>query len=457
MNTEFDNIILKKLTHSGEYFSKIMPILKADYFGDLGNQELFKLVKSYYGEYRQVPTLTELVGSVKNVSNAEVRKEIINSLHAINNTDEVQNVQYMLNETVVWVKDALYLQALQIGSDGLMNKDDDLKLKAQQLMDERSKISIDTDLGLDLDDIDAMIEYYSERNAGILTHHKELNKRLGPGFLPGTLSVILAASGIGKSLLMTDLISGMVKDGKNCLLVSLEMADKEIMKRVHANAMGLPVNSLLDLSKNEDEIAQILKSRSVIDKQQVLDAYHKMKKDNNCGKLFVKDYPSGSFSPLMLEQLVESYKIEQDIEFDIVFVDYIGIMKSDLLTPGAGLYSYVKSIAEETRSVAKKLGVSIVSASQLNRCFSIDTFINGANKLAGEINCGDVVNTIDNQNEVVNIAPVEKMQGYKIKLKSGKEIICSANHKFPTRHGTMTINVGLEPGIKLCSDINEKT
>ena len=93
----------------------------------------------------------------------------------------------------------------------------------------------------------------------------------------------------------------------------------------------------------------------------------------------------------------------------------------------------------------------------MNRCFSIDTFINGANKLAGEINCGDVVNTIDNQNEVVNIAPVEKMQGYKIKLKSGKEIICSANHKFPTRHGTMTINVGLEPGIKLCSDINEKT
>ena len=33
----------------------------------------------------------------------------------------------------------------------------------------------------------------------------------------------------------------------------------------------------------------------------------------------------------------------------------------------AGLYSYVKSIAEETRAVAKKLHVPIISASQLNR------------------------------------------------------------------------------------------
>ena len=59
-----------------------------------------------------------------------------------------------------------------------------------------------------------MIEYYSERLVGIRTQHKELNKRIGPGFLPKTLSIILAAQGIGKSLLKTDLISGMIKNKK---------------------------------------------------------------------------------------------------------------------------------------------------------------------------------------------------------------------------------------------------
>lgn len=361
----FEPILLRKLTHNGEFFGKTFPILKTKYFNDIGNQHLFDLIKEYYGQYRALPSLTELVAAVKNVSNAEIRAEVVKSLQEISKTEEVANMEFMIDETVSWVKDAMYLEALQVGSDGLMKKDDDMKLKAQEIMNEMVKISVDTDLGLDFDDIEAMIEYYSERMLGIKSTHKELNKRLGPGFLPGTLSVILAASGVGKSLLMTDLISGMIKDGKNILLISLEMADKEIMKRVHANAMDLPINSLLDLSKTDGELAQL--ERPVIDKAQVLAAYNKLKTSGKCGKFFVKDYPSGSFSPLMLEQLVESYKIEKNIEFDIVFVDYLGIMKSDLLSPAAGLYSYVKSIAEETRAVAKKLNLPIVSASQLNR------------------------------------------------------------------------------------------
>lgn len=370
LETDFENILIKKLTNSGEFFGKVIPIIKPKYFEKIGNQELFKLVKEYYSEYRSIPSLQELVTKVKNVPNETIRSEIITSLRTTNAVAEITNVEFMLDETVKWVKDAIYIEALQYGSDGLMKKDDDLKLKAKKLFEEMAKVSIDSDLGLDFDDIDTMIEYYSERMIGIRTQHKELNKRLGPGFLPGTLSLILAASGIGKSLLMTDLISGMIKKGKNVLLVSLEMADKEIMKRVHANAMDLPINSLIDLSKTEGELKRVEKedpTHIFVDKEKIKSAYNKMKTDGNCGKFFIKDYPAGSFSPLMLEQLVESYRIEKGIEFDAVFVDYMGIMKSDLVSPSAGLYSYIKSIAEELRATAKKLEVAIISASQLNR------------------------------------------------------------------------------------------
>jgi len=188
---------------------------------------------------------------------------------------------------------------------------------------------------------------------------------LGAGFLPGTLSVILAAQGIGKSLLMTDLISGIFVNTKNVLLVSLEMLGSEVMKRVHANSMDLPINSLIDLSKTEKELNEL--TRRVVTKEQIIEAHTRVKAQGNCGKLFIKNYPAGSFSPLMLEQLIESFKIEKNIEFDIVFVDYLGIMKSDLLTPSAGLYSYLKSIGEEVRAVADKQKVPIISANQLNR------------------------------------------------------------------------------------------
>lgn len=428
--TEFEPILLKKLTHNGEFFGKVMPILKKKYFSDIGNQELFNLVKEYYNEYRNIPSLTELVAKVKNVSNAEIRAEIIKSLQSISATEEVANVDFMCDETVSWVKDAMYMEALQVGSDGLMKKDDNLKLKAQQIMDERAKISIDTDLGLDFDDIDAMIEYYSERMTGIRTQHKELNKRLGPGFLPGTLSVILAASGVGKSLLMTDLISGMIKDNKNILLISLEMSDKEIMKRVHANAMDLPINALLDLSKTQGELDKL--DRPIVTKEMVLSAYNKMKTDGSVGKFFVKDYPSGSFSPLMLEQLVDSYKIERGITFDAIFVDYIGIMKSDLLSPSAGLYSYVKSIAEEIRATAKKLSVPIISASQLNR--SATNNIDDADNSA----VSDSMGTVMTADFMLFLLQNEEM-------KDKKEIVCKiTKNRFAGRTDTWMMNIDYE-------------
>jgi len=428
---EFEPILLKKLTHNGEFFGKVMPILKSKYFVDIGNKELFKLVKEYYSEYRNIPSLTELVAKVKNVSNAEIRAEIIKSLQSLNATDEVQNIDFMCDETVQWVKDAMYMESLQIGSDGLMKKDDALKLKAKAIMEDMAKVSIDSDLGLDFDDIDSMIEYYSERHTGIKTAHKELNYRLGPGFLPGTLSVILAASGVGKSLLMTDLISGMIKKGKNCLLISLEMADKEIMKRVHANAMDLPINSLIDLSKTKGELDKIT-DRPILDKEQILSAYNRMKTSGDCGKFFVKDYPSGSFSPLMLEQLVESFKIEKNIEFDIVFVDYLGIMKSDLLSPAAGLYSYIKSIAEETRAVAKKLQLPIISASQLNR--SATNNIDDADNS----NVSDSMGTVMTADFMMFLLQNEEM-------KEKKEIVCKiTKNRFAGRTDTWMMNIDYE-------------
>lgn len=430
MNTDFENIILKKLTHSNEFFGKSMPILSHEYFMGIGNQELFKLIKDYYAQYKNIPSLTELVAKVKSVSNAEIRAEIIKSLQEINKTEEVQNIDFMLNETLSWVKDALYYKALQIGSDGLMKKDDALKTKAQKIMDERSKLSIDSDLGLDFDDIDEMIEYYAERMLGIKTQHKEFNKRLGPGFLPGTLSLIMAASGVGKSLLMTDLISGMLKDNKNILLLSLEMSDKEIMKRVHANAMDLPINSLIDLSKTEGELKEL--DRPVLDKAEIIAAYNKLKTSGTCGKFYVKDYPTGSLSPLMVEQIVESYKIEKNIEFDIVFVDYLGIMKSDLVTPSSGLYSYIKSIGEETRAVAKKLDLPIVSASQLNRgaTNNIDD--------ADNSNVSDSIGSVMTADFIMFLLQNEEM-------KEKKEIICKVTkNRFAGRTDVWMMNIDYE-------------
>jgi replicative DNA helicase len=361
----FEEILLKSLIYDGTFFNKCFNLLKAEYFKNTGNSEAFKLLKGYYAQYKERPSEIALVTMVKDVPNEETRKAIIESLKTVAKTDQNTNTNFMVNETVKFVKDSIYYKGLEIGADGLMNKDEAKMKKAQSLFEEMAKVQVDSNLGLDFDNVEEQIAYYSKREYGIKTQHKSLNKRLGSGFLPGTLNIILAGQGVGKSLLMCDLISGMLQSGKNILMVSLEMSENEMLKRIQANVFDIGVNTFRDLALTESELQNL--DRPATTKDEILSAYNKFKMSGTCGRFFVKEYPAGSFSALMLADLVDKFRVERNLKFDAIFIDYLGIMKSDLMTPNAGLYSYVKSIGEEVRAQAVNLGVPIISASQLNR------------------------------------------------------------------------------------------
>ena len=361
----FETSILKSLIYDGEYFNKCFNLLKNEYFTQIGNVKLYTLLKNYYTKYREKPQLVALQDLVKNVPNSELRKSILDSIKKVEDTELNKNTQFMIDETVKYIKDSIAQKACIMIAEGEQERNDDKVQKGISLFDERAKIQVDSDLGLDFDDIAKQIEYYSKREYGVKTTHQSWNKRLGSGFLPGTLNVILASQGVGKSLMMCDLMSGMLQHGKNCLFVSLEMSDYEVIKRIQANIFDIDVNSFRDLSKTQGELDKL--ERNPTTKDDIINAYNKYKMSGNCGKLFVKEYPAGSFSALMLADLVEKFNVEKNIKFDIVFIDYLGIAKSDILSPNVGLYSYIKSIGEEFRAQAVKLEIPIVSASQLNR------------------------------------------------------------------------------------------
>ena len=210
------------------------------------------------------------------------------------------------------------------------------------------------------------------------------------------------------------------------------MSAEEVMKRVHSNTLEMPIADFVPRHFNKDLFIKKLNDAKL----------------KGCGTFWSKDYPANSFSPLQLENLVDSFKNEKNLEFDIVFVDYVGIMKSDIISPSAGLYSYIKSIAEETRACAKRLDVPIISASQLNRCFSTDTIINTVDggKLASDIVVGDELLSVGGNNIVNYIHPSEKQNAYRITTKSGKSIVVSGDHRIPTNRGLLTLKTGLRIG-----------
>lgn len=363
ISNDFESILLKSIIEKHDYFSKCFHLLKEKYFSVTANKKIFDMISEYYSEYHAVPSLVDIITMTKDVANKDFRKEIAEALQKINDSKVIDNPEFFNSEVVKFVKNAIFLEGTLLAAEGIQKKSDNLMAKAMSILDEREHVMIDESLGLDFDDVESMISYFSERNIGILTEHTEFNKRLGTGFLPGTLSVICAAQGVGKSLLMCDMISGFIKNGKNVLLVSLEMSEKEMMKRIYANVFDIDVNHFSDLSKTSGELENF---SDPVTKTQILSKYDSFKVGDR-GKLFIKEYPTGSFSASMLESLVKKYQQQKNVKFDVILVDYLGIAKSDRVSPSAGLYSYVKAIGEEFRAAALNLGVALISASQLNR------------------------------------------------------------------------------------------
>ena len=65
-----------------------------------------------------------------------------------------------------------------------------------------------------------------------------------------------------------------------------------------------------------------------------------------------------------------------------------------------------------------------------------------------EVEIGDQLKADDGYNTVQATTEPKFMKTYKIKTKSGKEIICSGNHIFPTTDGEKCIDSGLKIGDK---------
>lgn len=341
----FEYVILKNILTNKSYFNKVKSILKPEIFDSYANTKIYKIIDDFYEKYKDVPNIQEIALQIKDIPEKELRNQIAEALNEIKNSENI-NKDFLDDETIKFVKNQMFTRALMLGAEFIDKKDENAKLKAKELIDESQLISIHNDLGTIYDNIEERIDYYQNPQKGIkFLRYKTLNDCIGEGFLKGTLNLFLSAAGVGKSLLTSTSIADFLLQQKNILLVSLEMSNLEFLKRIDADLLDLPINDLKNIDANV--IRQKFKELKV-------------------GKLFVQNYPAGSFSANDLASLIEMYKLN-GINFDIIFIDYLGLMKSTRVSPNVGLYSYIKSIGEEVRAKAVEYQVTIFSASQLNR------------------------------------------------------------------------------------------
>lgn len=348
LTTDFETILLKHLIEDKVFFNKAKTILKKSIFSNIANGTIYEIIEKYYNEYKITPQITEIILKARELPNPELKKQIAETLGKIPKSQSI-NKQFLDDYTLNYVKNQLFEQGLMEGADFIDKKSEKAKIKAKELIDESQKLTLVADLGDKYSEFKDRFEYYQNPEKGFkYFRFDEMNKYLGEGILPGTLNLFLAPPGIGKSLMISYTIGDCLLQKKNVLLVSMEMSNYEFMRRIDADLLDV---CIYDLKNKDFEI-------------EIREKFQKLR--SNIGELYVQNFPPNAFSAYTLESLLDMYK-SNDIRIDMVFLDYLGLMKSDLVSPSVGLYTHIKSIGEEVRAVAKLWNIPVFSASQLNR------------------------------------------------------------------------------------------
>ena len=204
-------------------------------------------------------------------------------------------------------------------------------------------INLVTDLGLNLyNDIDLLIDDINSVERHIPSQWEWLDEALGGGFLEAgkSLYVFAGETNIGKSIFLGNVAHNIAKQGKNVLLVTLEMSELLYARRICTNVTKIPMK---ELASNTSSIKQAINDEE--------------------GKIFIKEFPPSTITPNQLKGFIKKFQ-DQGIKLDAIVLDYLNLMHSSM---GNNSYERIKHVTEQVRAMSYTFECPIISATQLNR------------------------------------------------------------------------------------------
>lgn len=343
-------LILNQLCTNEEYMRRALPFLKDEYF-ERGDKLLFAVISRFIEKYNTVPTEVALKLELQKIPN--VSNEVLDVVSKAYKADKV-DIQWSLDETEKFCQDRSIYLAIMESIQIIDGKHKELSNNAiPDILSKALGVSFDTNIGHDyIDSSDQRYDFY-HRVEGRMPFDLEYFNKITKGGLPNkTLNIILAGTGVGKSLFMCHMGAAALTQGKNVLYITMEMAEERIAERIDANLMNIPLDNLVSLSKEiyDAKIAKIAQK--------------------NIGKLIIKEYPTGAAHVGHFRALLNELKLKKNFKPDIIFIDYLNICCSSRVKGLGGsinTYSYIKTIAEEMRGLAVEMDVPVVSATQTTR------------------------------------------------------------------------------------------
>ena len=353
---EFELVLLEALLFREDFYKKVIPFIKLEYFHRKPVQMLYSCIHEFVMTYNACPSkdaVSICLEKHKGIAQKEY-DECMEMLGDFNKKSaEEHNLEWLVTETENFCKEkALYngiMESIQI-IDG--KSKDKIRTAIPSILSDALAVSFDTNIGHDyLEDSDRRYEFYHRIEKRIPFDLEFFNTITNGGTPIKTLNIVMAGTGVGKSLFLCHHGANCLAQGMNVLYITCEMAEERIAERIDANLLDITLDALRELPKEvyEKKMANL--------KQSVK------------GKIIIKEYPTSSASVNHFRVLLDELNLKKKFKPDVIIIDYLNICASSRMKHNGNVnsYTYIKAIAEELRSLAVEYGVPIWSATQVNR------------------------------------------------------------------------------------------
>lgn len=245
------------------------------------------------------------------------------------------------------------------------------------------------------------------------TGYPLLDAALGGGLEPGELFVILAAPGVGKTLMMLNMALYAVRSGFSVAFFTMEMTEERIGRRIVARLTGIPMNFL----KEPTEESKLIYSERRPHVENVLGADWR-------DRFVVKYYAPKRASCGTLRSHLSYLHASRGFKPNLCFVDYADKMKPMRSSKNSNLYQEVGETYEGLDAIGDDFEMPLVTGSQLNRYgvseSKTEDSVAGMNNVADSARKGHDADGVYSLNQTPEEKAVGRLRGYLDKCRDGE-------------------------------------
>jgi len=331
-----------------------LPDMGGDFFSNPDIQYLANNAKLFFQEYKESPSCEQMKAIIKGDKN-EISSETVDAIYNVEIT--AYDNEWLANITENWIKfralnhNLFEAAALVKTSDITLDNVADIVQRAAALVGDTNLISFDRDLGDDFWDPDS---HHNIKGDKVPSTWEYWNKVSHGGLDRKTLTCYIGGTNVGKSIVLCNDAASYVRQGKNVLFITCEMAKEKVTRRISANMFDMTLEEYDKLVENPANVKKKIKN-------------FRNSSFFEPGKLRVKELPTGQGTVLDVERYIKEVEETQKYKVDIVIIDYINIMCNYRQPNSENTYLKLKSLAEDLRGLAVKYDLLMITASQIGR------------------------------------------------------------------------------------------